>query len=46
MEPEPLIYRGEVAAMLFAVADMNANIEKILKLLEDEFGGEVPEEDA
>jgi hypothetical protein len=34
--------------MLFAIADLNANVERILQLLEEEFGGEegVPEENS
>ena len=48
MEASPPIYRREVVAMLFAVADLNANVERILRLLEEEIGGEegLPEEDA
>jgi hypothetical protein len=48
MEPEQLIYRGEIVPMLFAIADMNANLEAILDLLGEEFGGgeELPEEDS
>jgi len=40
VEPEPLIYRDEVAAMLFAIADVNDNVREIRTLLEEEFGGE------
>jgi hypothetical protein len=48
VEPPPLIYRREVVAMLFAIADLNSNVEQILQLLEEESGGEegLPEEDA
>ena len=36
-----MIYRREVVAMLFAIADLNANVERILRLLEgDEDGDE------
>jgi hypothetical protein len=34
MEPEPLVYREELTSMLFAIADINANIAKIPQLLE------------
>jgi hypothetical protein len=40
VEPEPLVHREEVTAMLFAIADMNANIRAIRELLEEEDGGE------
>jgi len=46
VEPEPVVYREEVAAILFAIADINENIRGIRELLEEEFGGEVPEDDA
>ena len=47
MEPEQPISRAELEGMLFAIADINANVEAILNLLEEEFGGgeELPEED-
>jgi hypothetical protein len=46
VEPEALISRGEVVAMLFSVADVNANLETIIDLLEQEFGaGEGSEEE-
>jgi hypothetical protein len=34
--------------MLFAIADLNAHVERILELLEEERGGEegLPQEDA
>jgi len=34
--------------MLFAIADLNANVERILQLLEGDLGGDegLPEEDA
>lgn len=44
MQLEPLIYRGEVEAMLFALNDINANLEKVLRLLEDEYGEEEEED--
>ena len=48
MQPESLVYREEVTAMLFAIADMNDNIRSIRELLEEEHGGEeeLPEADA
>ena len=48
METAPLVYRREVVAMLFALADLNANVERILRLLEEEIDDEegAPEEDS
>ena len=48
MEPASLVYREEVTAMLFAIANMNDNIRSIRELLEEEHGGEeeLPEADA
>jgi hypothetical protein len=48
VEARPPIYRQEVVAMLFAIADLNANVERILELLEGELGGDegLPEEDS
>lgn len=46
MEPEPVVYREEVTAILIALSDINVNIKRILDLLDEEFGGEVSEEDA
>ena len=44
---EPIVSREEVTAMLFAIADINANIEHIVRLLEGGDDGEgFPEEDA
>jgi hypothetical protein len=40
VESEPLIHREEVTGMLFAFADINAHVAKILQLLEQEPGGE------
>ena len=37
---EPLIYREELTSMLFAIADINVNVERILTILEGENGGE------
>lgn len=48
VEASPPIYRREVVAMLFAVADLNANVERTLQLLESALGGDegLPEEDS
>ena len=40
---EELISRREVTAMLFAFANINANVERILRLLEDGNDGEQEE---
>jgi hypothetical protein len=37
---DELISRSEVTAMLFTFADINANVERIVELLEDERDGE------
>ena len=39
MEP-PLIDRNELVGMVFAIADLSANVERILRLIEEELGGE------
>ena len=45
MDGEELISRAEVTAMLFTFADINANVERRLRRLEDEDGEqEEPEE--
>jgi hypothetical protein len=43
-----VIDRDEVVAMLFSIADLNENVQRIIELLEEEFdGGEaLPEDDA
>jgi hypothetical protein len=43
-----LVDREELVAMLFAIADLNAKVGRILQLLEEEFGGgeALPEDDA
>lgn len=48
VQPESLVHREEVTAMLFAIADMNDNIRSIRELPEEEHGGEeeLPEDDA
>jgi hypothetical protein len=45
MEGQPLISQEELQAMLFGIADINANVGRILKLLEEELE-EGPEEDS
>jgi hypothetical protein len=48
VDPEELISRSEVTAMLFTLADINANVDRIVRLLEEGADGEEeePEEDA
>ena len=47
MQADELISRSEVTAMLFTFADINANVERILRLLEDSDGEqEEPEADS
>jgi hypothetical protein len=48
VDAEELISRGEVTAMLFTFADINANVERIVQLLEDEEDREqeAPQEDS
>jgi hypothetical protein len=45
MEGPPLISQEEVQAMLFGIADINANVDRILELLEEALE-EGPEEDS
>jgi hypothetical protein len=40
MEPEPLIYRDEVTAMLFTLVDIRVGILTIIRLLEKDDDGE------
>ncbi|MDQ3822491.1 MAG: hypothetical protein M3321_04540 [Actinomycetota bacterium] len=40
VESEPLLDREEVTAMLFALADINLNIRRILNILRDVHGEE------
>ncbi len=40
VEDDGLIYREEVVGILFAVTDLNAGVQRIIQLLEDELGGE------
>jgi hypothetical protein len=47
VEPEELISRSELTAMLFAIADINESVERIVSLLEDGNGEqETPEENS
>ena len=48
VEPEPVIYREEATAMLFAIADINRNVRAIRDVLENDWDGEEepPEDDA
>ena len=40
VEPEPLVYREEVVAMLFTLADIKLGIDRIIWILEDGNDGE------
>jgi hypothetical protein len=40
VESEPLVYREEVTAMLFTIADISVDVWAIRQLLEEEQGGE------
>ena len=40
MQAEPVIDREEVVGMLFALAEVNAKLARIISLLEREFDGE------
>jgi hypothetical protein len=48
MEPTELISRDEVTATLFAIADINVKLSRIIELLEGGIDGEAwsPEDDA
>jgi hypothetical protein len=46
MCPQPIVDREEVTAILIVLGDIKVNIAKIVDLLEEELGGEEPEEDA
>ena len=48
VEPGDLISRGEVTGRLFALADINVNVDRIVDLLEEGLDGEeeLPEEDS
>jgi hypothetical protein len=40
VEPDGVVHREEVTAMLFAIADINTNVRAIRDLLEEDGGGE------
>ena len=40
MQPEPLIYREDVTAMLFMLSDISLKLTRIVDLLEEEYGEE------
>lgn len=42
---EALVSREEVTQMLLAILDMSQNVFTITEILEEEFGGEGPEEE-
>jgi hypothetical protein len=46
MASEPLINREEVTGRLFMLADINATVARILRLLVEEFDGEEEEDDS
>jgi hypothetical protein len=46
MASEPLINRDEVTAMLFMLADINASVARILRLLLEESDGEEGPDDS
>ncbi len=47
MQPEPVIYREEVTAILIVLGDINVNLERIGGILEGDDGEEEgPEEDS
>lgn len=45
MAEEPLIYREELTATLFAISDINESVYEILRILQEEANGEEPEDD-
>jgi len=45
VQPDPIIYREEVAAMLFSRADINVKLSRIVRILEDDDGQEEEDED-
>jgi len=45
MEAEPIVYRDEVVAMLFSIADIKAGVKRIIGLMEGDDGEEAPPED-
>jgi hypothetical protein len=45
VEDAPIAYREELTAVFFAIFEMNDNIAKIRRLLEEEDDGEAAEDD-
>jgi hypothetical protein len=45
LQPEPIIYREEVTAILVVLGDINVNLARIVRLLEDDYGQEEDPED-
>jgi len=45
MEQEPVIYRGEVRAMLFNISDIKGKLDDIIQLLREDDGEEEEEAD-
>jgi hypothetical protein len=45
MEQEPVIYRGEVRAMLFNISDIKGRLDDIIQLLREDDGEEEEEAD-
>jgi hypothetical protein len=45
---EPVVDRDEAVATMFAIADLNANVERILRILEEDANGDegLPEADS
>jgi hypothetical protein len=45
---EPVVNRDEAVATMFAIADLNAKVEHIIRILEEESNGEegLPEDDS
>jgi hypothetical protein len=37
---EPVVDREEAEATMFAIADLNANVERIVRILEEESNGD------
>jgi hypothetical protein len=42
---EPLLVRSEATSLLFAILEINQNVERILRIVEEEVDGEDPEAD-
>ena len=45
VQPEPVIYRDEAVAMLFAIHDIDVNLLELVHLLGGDDGEEAPPED-